>query len=49
MAIFKKENVILRESDNGRIKELLVRGFEEVKEEDLKPKKAAKKEGKEGK
>lgn len=43
MAILKKENVVLRETDEGKIKELEARGFVKVTEADLKPK--AKKKG----
>nr|MDH3162302.1 hypothetical protein [Bacillus licheniformis] len=46
MAILRKENVILREDDTGKIEELKFQGYEEIKEEDLKPKKAAEETGK---
>ncbi|MGG3958417.1 hypothetical protein ABEV20_04015 [Bhargavaea massiliensis] len=39
MAILRKENVILRETDEGKIEELKLAGYEEITEEDLKPKK----------
>lgn len=45
--LFRKENVILREENAGRQKELLAKGFEKITEADLKPKKA-KKEDKKG-
>ncbi|WP_158077365.1 hypothetical protein [Caenibacillus caldisaponilyticus] len=44
MAILRKENVILREDNAAKIKELKTLGYEEVTEEDLKPKKSNKKE-----
>lgn len=34
--LLKKENVILREEDKGKINELKLAGYEEIKEEDLK-------------
>lgn len=46
--MYRKDNVILRESDEGKGKELLAAGFEKITEADLKPKKAAKKEEKKG-
>ncbi|MBU5327633.1 hypothetical protein OIO07_11785 [Bacillus paralicheniformis] len=46
MAILRKENVILREDDAGKIAELKFQGYEEIKEEDLKPKKGSKKQEK---
>jgi len=50
MTMFKKDNVIIRENDPRKQKELLARDFKKVTEEDLKPKKAAKakKEDKKG-
>ncbi|WP_079708091.1 hypothetical protein [Paraliobacillus ryukyuensis] len=42
MPILKKENVILQEEDAGKIKELKLYGYEEVKKEDLLPKKEEK-------
>lgn len=42
MAILRKENVIIHEENKGKIQELKLRGYEEVKEEDLKPKKNTK-------
>ncbi|WP_161491007.1 hypothetical protein [Anoxybacillus sp. UARK-01] len=42
MAILRKENVILRENNEAKIKELKAAGYEEVTEDDLKPKKATK-------
>jgi hypothetical protein len=48
LAILRKENAILREEDLSKIKELKALGYEEVTEDDLKPKKAkeSKKESK---
>lgn len=34
--LLKKENAILRENDKGKIEELKLAGYKEVKEEDLK-------------
>lgn len=50
MAMLKKENVILRENDGGRIRELKAIGYKEVTEAQLKPKqKPAAKKGEGGK
>jgi hypothetical protein len=38
MSIYRKDNVILREADSKKAKELEVLGFEKVTEDDLKPK-----------
>jgi hypothetical protein len=48
LAILRKENAILREEDPSKIKEIKALGYEEVTEDDLKPKKE-KKEKKESK
>lgn len=40
--LLRKENVILNESNKGRIEELKLQGYEEVTEADLKPKQAKK-------
>lgn len=47
MRIFRKNNVILRAETEQKAKELIARGFKEIKEEDLtkgKKRKATKKE-----
>lgn len=47
MRIFRKNNVILRAETEQKAKELIERGFKEIKEDDLKKgkkKKATKKE-----
>ena len=47
LRIFRKNNVILRAESERKAKELIARGFKEIKEEDLKKgkkQKAAKKE-----
>ena len=36
MRIFRKNNVILRAETERKAKELIARGFKEIKEEDLK-------------
>lgn len=48
--MFRKDNVILNETDKGKQKELEALGYERVSEADLKPKSStkAKKEDKKG-
>ena len=45
MAILRKENVILEEKDEGKIKELEANGYEVIPAAELKPKKEATKKG----
>lgn len=40
--LLRKENVILREENKGKIEELKLSGYEEIKESDLKPKESKK-------
>ncbi|NPC91217.1 hypothetical protein HOO54_02845 [Bacillus sp. WMMC1349] len=43
MAILKKENVILREEEVGKINELKLEGYEEVEVAELRPEKGTNK------
>lgn len=39
--LLRKENVIIREENKGKIEELKLNGYKEITEADLKPKKEA--------